>query len=395
MAQEPFLLRWGIMATGAMSEYFCKDLLTNPATRGVTDIKHAITAVSSSRYPQKATEFLARIDHHSPTEVSTYGSYAALVKDQNVDIVYIATPHSHHFQNAMLALHAGKSILCEKALTVTAAQARRLYEVAREKKLFFLEGVRTRFFPLSVKIRQLVSSGAIGQIHRVTADLSRANSSRDFGSKRLNYEDSHRMVNPDLAGGVLLGLGIYPLTWVFQILYHLQPENEKEEPQILSAVQKYSTGVDESATIILNFPKHGTVGIATSSLRVATDPGISGTQAIRIQGSHGEIQVENPAYKPRSFKIITMSETGAVEKVFEYPHPQDSERSWGNGTFWEADEAARCIRDGKLESDTMPWSESILVMETMDKVLKDAGIFYPELIATDEFDPLSPLNTGG
>ncbi|KAK1448471.1 oxidoreductase [Colletotrichum cuscutae] len=334
-----------------MSEYFCKDLLTNPATRQVTDIKHAITAVSSSKDPQKATEFLARIDHHSPTEVSTYGSYAALVKDQNVDIVYIATPHSHHFQNAMLALHAGKSILCEKALTVTAAQARRLYEVAREKKLFFLEGVWTRFFPLSVKIRQLVSSGAIGQIHRVTADLSRANSSRDFGSKRLNYEDSHRMVNPDLAGGVLLGLGIYPLTWVFQILYHLQPENEREEPQILSAVQKYSTGVDESITIILNFPKHGA--------------------------------------------IITMSETGAIEKVFEYPHPQDSERSWGNGTFWEADEAARCIRDGKLESDTMPWSESILVMETMDKVLKDAGIFYPELIATDEFDPLSPLNTGG
>ncbi|KXH28856.1 NADP:D-xylose dehydrogenase [Colletotrichum simmondsii] len=346
-----------------MSEYFCRDLLTNPATREVTDVKRAITAVSSSKDPDKAIEFLARIDHPAPTEVSTFGSYAALVRDPNVDIVYIATPHSHHIQNAMLALHAGKSVLCEKALTVTAAQARRL--------------------------------GAIGQVYRVTADLSRANGIKDFESKRLNYEDSHRMANPDLAGGVLLGLGIYPLTWVFQILYHLQPKNEKEQPQILSAVQKYSTGVDESATIILHFPEHGTVGIATSSLRVATDPGNSRNPAIRIQGSHGEIQVEDPAYKPQCFKIITTSETGADEKVDECPQPQDSERSWGNGTFWEADEAARCIRDGKLESDTMPWSESILIMEIMDKVLEDAGIFYPELIATDEFDPLSPLNTGG
>ncbi|KAK1689890.1 hypothetical protein BDP55DRAFT_691321 [Colletotrichum godetiae] len=385
MAQEPFLLRWGIMATGAMSEYFCKDLLTNPDTRGVTDVQHAITAVSSSKDHLKAVEFLARIGHPLTAGVSTYGSYAALVQDQSVDIIYIATPHSHHFQNAMLALQAGKSVLCEKALTVTAAQTRRLYETARGKKLFFLEGVWTRFFPLSMKIRRLVSCGTIGQVYRVTADLSRANSSGDIGSKRLDYEDSHRMVNPDLAGGVLLGLGIYPLTWVFQILFHLQPEDKKEQPQVLSAVQKYSTGVDESTTIILNFPKHGTMGIATSSLRVATDPGNSNTPAIRIQGSYGEIQVDHPAYKPQSFKIILRRKKELSK----------SERNWGNGTFWEADEAARCIRDGQLESDIMPWSESILIMETMDKVLKDAGIFYPELIATHEFDPLSPLNIGG
>ncbi|KXH48015.1 oxidoreductase [Colletotrichum salicis] len=378
-----------------MSEYFCKDLMTNPDTRGVTDVQHAITAVSSSKDHLKAVEFLARIGHPSTAGVVTYGSYAALVQDRNVDIIYIATPHSHHFQNAMLALQAGKSVLCQKALTVTATQTRRLYDTAREKKLFFLEGVWTRFFPLSMKIRQLVSSGTIGQVYRVIADLSRANGSEDTGSKRLNYEDSHRMVNPDLAGGVLLGLGIYPLTWVFQILYHLQPEDEKEQPQVLYAVQKYSTGVDESTTIILNFPKHGTVGIATSSLRVATDTGNSNTPAIRIQGSDGEIQVNHPAYKPQSFKMITMSEERAVEKVVKCPQPQDSERSWGNGTFWEADEAARCIRDGQLESSFMPWSESVLIMETMDKVLKDAGILYPELIATHEFDPLSPINTGG
>ncbi|GKT95811.1 NADP:D-xylose dehydrogenase [Colletotrichum tofieldiae] len=257
MAAKPFVLRWGIMATGAMSEHFCKDLLTDPATRGVSDVAHVITAVSSSKDPKRALDFLNRIDHPLPAGVATYGSYGALVQDANVDIIYIATPHSHHFQNAMLALQAGKNVLCEKALTVTAEQARRLCETAREKKLFFLEGVWTRFFPLSTKIRQLVSSGAIGKVYRVTADLSRANSSQEPGSTKLDLNDAHRMVNPHLAGGVLLGLGIYSLTWVFQILYHLQAQAEKERPKILSAVRKYATGIDESATIILDFPNHG------------------------------------------------------------------------------------------------------------------------------------------
>ncbi|KAF9877864.1 hypothetical protein CkaCkLH20_04440 [Colletotrichum karsti] len=394
MTTEPFVLRWGIMATGAMSEYFCKDLLTNPACRGVSDVAHKITTVSSSNDPQRAEAFLTRIDHPRPSEVTTYGSYVELVRDPNIDIVYIATPHSHHFQNAMLALHAGRNVLCEKALTVTAEQTRVLVDTARRKKLFFMEGVWTRFFPLSVKIRKLVSSGAIGRVYRVTADLSRANSSPEPGSTKLNYEDSHRMVNPDLAGGVLLGLGIYSLTWVFQILYHLQPEGEKERPQVLSAVQKYHTGIDESATILLNFASHGTVGIATSSLRVATDPGEVGNPAIRIQGSAGEIQVEHPAYKPLSFKVIKSGAEGSATEVVECPQPQDEERNWGNGTFWEADECARCIRDGKLESSTMPWEESLLVMETMEQVLRAAGVTYPDLIASHDFDSSSSLNTG-
>ncbi|WYZ39873.1 hypothetical protein EsH8_IV_000214 [Colletotrichum jinshuiense] len=394
MAGERFTLRWGIMATGAMSEYFCKDLLTNPDIRGVTDVAHTITAVSSSNDAKKAEDFLARINHPSPSDVSTYGSYASLVQDCNVDIIYIATPHSHHFQNAMLALQASKNVLCEKALTVTAEQTRRLYETARDRNLFFLEGVWTRFLPLSIKIRQLVRSGAIGQVYRVTADLSRANSSKEPASTRLDYEDSHRMVNPSLAGGVLLGLGIYSLTWVFQILYHLQPEAEKEKPHILSAVHKYATGIDESTTILLNFPGHGTTGIATSSLRIATDPGSTGNPAIRIQGTAGEIQVEHPAYKPLAFKLIKTTSDAAVEEAFECPQPQDVERNWGNGTYWEADESARCIRDGRLESSIMPWSESILIMETMDHVMNQADITYPELIASHDFDPSSPLNTG-
>ncbi|KAF5527222.1 D-xylose 1-dehydrogenase [Colletotrichum aenigma] len=303
---DPFVLRWGIMATGAMSEY----LLTNPSTRGVTDVSHSIAAASSSSNdPSKATAFLSRIAHPAPSTVNTYGSYQALVNDLSVDIVYIATPHSHHFQNAMLALTAGKHVLCEKALCVTAAQARCLVRTAKEKKLFFMEGVWTRFFPLSRRI----------------SDLSRANGDGDdVTGKRLDYEDRHRMVNPDLAGGVLLGLGVYALTWVFQILYHLQSEAEKEAPEVKAAVQKYHTGIDESVAMLLSFPRHGTVGVATASLRVATDPGETGNPAVRIQGSRGELQVAHPAYKPASFKIIKHKDDGErVEEVVECPQPQD------------------------------------------------------------------------
>ncbi|KAF6806151.1 oxidoreductase C513.06c-like protein 1 [Colletotrichum sojae] len=388
MTTEPFVLKWGIMATGAMAEYFCKDLLTSPETRGVSDVTHRIAAISSSNDPSRAAALLHRIDHPDPSSVRTYDSYAALAQDPEVDIVYVATPHSHHFQNAMLALGTGKHVLCEKALTVTGEQARRLVEVAREKGVFFLEGVWTRFLPLSCRVRELVAGGAIGKVYRVTADLSRANS-KEQGGDDLEMEDKHRMVNLDLAGGVLLGLGVYPLNWVFQMLYHLQPEEEKEAPRVQSVVHKYRTGVDESVTILLDFPKHGTTGIVTSSLRVATDPGL----AIRIQGSRGEIQIEHPAYKPQSFKVIRTGEVSTIE-VVECPQPQDEARGWGNGTFWEADEAARCIRDGKTESSVMPLDESVLIMSVMDGVLKEAGVRYPELIASHEFDPLSPLNTG-
>lgn len=118
----------------------------------------------------RAADFIKTID--GPADAATYGTYAELVADPNVDIVYVATPHSHHFQNAMLALEAGKHVLCEKAFTVTAEQARLLVEKAREKKLFLMEAVWTRFHPWSIKIRELVKSGAIGKVHRVICKLT-------------------------------------------------------------------------------------------------------------------------------------------------------------------------------------------------------------------------------
>jgi len=203
------------------------------------------------------------------------------------------------------------------------------------------------------------------------------------------------MVNIDLAGGALLDLGIYSLTWIFQTLYHLQPEEEKESPKVVAAMNKYHTGADETTCIIVQFPKHKSQGIALTSLRVGTDVDghNSGGPAIRIQGSGGEIQVMGPAYRPLQYKIIKKDGGGKVE-VVDCPIPKDPERNWGHGMFWEADECARCLRDGKVESDTLPWSESIVIMEVMEEALRQGGVEYPELIASDVYDAQSPLNTG-
>lgn len=122
-------------------------------------------AVASSSSKASAESFLEKVK--APAGAKAYGSYAQLVNDPDVEIVYVATPHSHHFQNAMLALEAGKNVLCEKALTVNAAQARKLVETAKAKNLFFMEAVWTRYFPLSIKLREMVSSGLIGPVYRV------------------------------------------------------------------------------------------------------------------------------------------------------------------------------------------------------------------------------------
>ncbi|KAH6688357.1 NADP:D-xylose dehydrogenase [Plectosphaerella plurivora] len=386
----PFTLRWGILATGWIAETFSKDLLTNPASREVSDVEHKIVAVSSSRDAEKAKAFLTKIN--GAHDAKTYGSYAELVADPDVDIIYVATPHSHHFQNAMLAIQAGKNVLCEKALTVTAEQTRRLVQAAREKNVFFMEAVWTRYQPLSKKVRELVTGGEIGEVTRVIADLSFNNVTEEG---KLSFPDSNRMVNIDLAGGALLDLGIYSLTWVFQILYHLQPEAEKEKPTVVASINKYHTGSDDSTVVVCRFPKHNTIGIATTSLRADSDPaGTERAPSIRIQGTKGEIAVAHPAFRPSEYRVIKKGSGSEVE-VVECPIPKDAGRDgWGHGFFWEADEAARCIRDGKKESSGIPLEESITIMEVMDEALRQGGVEYPALISSHEFDPKSPLNTG-
>lgn len=380
---------------------FVKDLLIDPSTRGVSDVRHTVVAAASSRSSDQAGTFLEQMG--CPSTARAYGSYAELVQDADVDIVYVATPHSHHYQNAMLCLEAGKHVLCEKPLTVNAAQARKLAQTARARGLFLMEAVWTRYFPLSVTLRRLIVDGEIGAVHRVVADLSFA---EDVETK---WGTQHRMVNMDLAGGCLLDrespplsahsslrlvswaldlpispylVGLYSLTWVFQTLYHTLPASARKPPQVASMLSKYpATGADECTTVLLNFPAGPGCasyahGVAMTSIRVATDPDgrASAGAAIRIQGSQGEIQVGPSAARPTRYRVLKKGQD-PVEVEVEIPGK-------GHGMFWEADEAARCVRDRRLESEGLTWEESAVIMDVMDEVRRQGGLRYSDKLET-------------
>ncbi|KAL8844053.1 MAG: hypothetical protein Q9176_001459 [Flavoplaca citrina] len=381
------------MATGMIADQFVKDLILDPSTRDVSDVKHEVKAVASSSSADRAKKFLEECK--VPEGAAAYGSYEELVKDKNVDIVYVATPHSHHYQNTMLCLEAGKHVLCEKAFTTNAAQTKRLIETAKAKNLFLMEAVWTRFFPLSIQVRKFIEDGNLGAVHRVIADNS-------FGDNvEKKYGTTHRMINMDLAGGCLLDLGIYSLTWLFQTLYHTLPPPARKPPTVVSAVTPYhATGADEMTSMILTFPSapgpapagtpdgssHPAHGIALTNLRVASDPDGFNTcrPAIRIQGTLGEIQVDGPAFRPTTWRFIKAKGQG-MKGTGEPEVEEHKCEIPGQGMFWEADECGRCLRDGRLESEGMGWGESVVIMEVMDEVRRQGGVRYPERIESLEY----------
>jgi len=331
-------------------------LLLDPKTRDVTDVQHQIVAVGSSSDVQKAKDFIAKIKPDL-SGVSYYGNYDDLVKDANVDIIYIATPHSHHYPNALLALEAGKHVCCEKAFTINANQAKHLVKVAREKKRYLMEAVWTRFFPISMEIQRLLhAEKVLGKIHRVFADLSMA----------FPRDPSHRLYNPATGGGALLDLGIYPLTWAFMTLYD-HPENQETAPTITASMMKSTlTPVDEFTTIVLGFPKLQATATLTTSLSVATPR----PHCVTVQGEKGDLFVTWAPYRPESF-IIKLKDKEPETHEFAIP---------GQGLFWEADACAREIRDGNIESSRYPLSKSITFMETMDEVRKQGELVYPDAL---------------
>ena len=188
---------------------FARDLLKKPAPAPspsllpapVTHV-HSLVGVASSTSLETAQAFIAKIK--APSTCVPHGSYESLLASPGVDIVYIATPHSHHFQNVMAALHHGKHVLCEKPLAVSAAQATKLFAVAKAKKRFLMEGLWTRFLPAGLAVRQLIRDGTIGTITRVFADNSLG---MDL---KQDFSTSDRMVVPCLAGGALMDCMLPP-----------------------------------------------------------------------------------------------------------------------------------------------------------------------------------------
>ena len=390
----PKTIRWGILATGGIAITFTKDLLVDPKTRGVEDVKHDVVAAASSSSKSRADDFLKEVG--APSSAKGYGSYEEFVKDPNIDIVYVATPHSHHYQNCMLALEAGKHVLCEKAFTVNAEQTRLLIQKAKEKNLFLMEAVWTRYFPLSIYVREIIISGKIGPVQRVLADNCQPAVNLEEPEKN---DPGSRMVNMDLAGGALLDLGIYSLTWVFQTLYTTQPKDQRKKPKVLSLSKPYTTGADALTSMILEFPRDDSQGgsahaFAGTGMVFGSDQ--KDVPCVRVSGTKGEIQVFPPAFRPTKTRLVLKD--GTVEEK-NWPQPGPGVGSgWkngflgdynaegeGHGMFWEADEAAKAIVEGRKEGKFEDLDESLVIMDIMDEVRKASGQKYPENIESTKY----------
>ncbi|KZV90575.1 NAD(P)-binding protein [Exidia glandulosa HHB12029] len=350
----PYELKWGILATGGIAKLFVKDLLLDPSTRDVTDVKHKVVAIGSSSSKASAEQFIEFVEADKNT-TRAYGSYAEVLQDPDVQIVYVASPQSHHYDNVLEALRAGKHVCCEKPFTINAKQTAHLIRLARERKLFLMEAVWTRFFPITREIvRLLHTERVLGPIQRVWGDFSRL----------FDPSPEHRLFKPELGGGALLDLGVYPITWNFIALYE---QNGRKGPSEVRGTILKARGydVDEytSVSMVWDNGESQAVGTASCSLSVQTPR----AYCVAIQGEKGDLLVEWPPYRPETY-ILQLKGKEPVKKTFPVP---------GQGLFWEADACARALRDGKLEADEYTLEESLAVMEVLDRARETAGYAFP------------------
>ncbi|GAA4419778.1 Gfo/Idh/MocA family oxidoreductase [Georgenia halophila] len=319
-------LRWGILGAGGIARKFATEVPANSSQQ--------VVAVGS-RSVDKAEEFAQA---HGIGRA--HGSYAGLLADPEVDVVYVATPHSHHREHAVLALEAGKPVLVEKAFTRNAGEAREVLAVAEERGLFAMEAMWTRFLPHMVVLRAVAASGVLGEILAVRGDHG----------QRLPLVE--RLREPSLAGGALLDLGVYPVSFIHSVLG--APEN------VHAAGALNELGVDVHEAVTLGYGR--TVAVATANMwaRSRTDASVIGTE--------GRIDVAGSAWAP-----TTITVTPADGEAWTWPG--DGTRL--GGFQHQAAEVARCVTAGQQESPVMPWSATIEVMEIMDEVRRQLGVVYP------------------
>lgn len=322
-------IRWGILGTGGIARKFADALALLPEAR--------LTAVGS-RTSESAESFgkAYKVPHR-------HGSYAALMEDPDVDVIYVATVHPLHCENCIGCLNAGKAVLCEKPFTMNLGEAEKVAALARKKKLFLMEAMWTRYFPAFARIRSLLAEGALGEVRQVQAD---------FGAKP-EFNPDGRLFNPALGGGALLDLGIYPVSLASMVFGEFPR-------QIVSCAAMGSTGVDEQSAAVLEY-SDGRMAAVSCSMRFISP------QEAHIIGTEGRIRIHRPWWYPDT---ITIVRTDGKEETLTLPYR-------GNGYTHEAMEVMDCLRAGRLESSVMPLDESLQVMKTLDAIRAQWGLKYP------------------
>ena len=321
-------LRWGVLAPGYIAGTF---------TAAVHALTGSRVVAVGSRSQERARAFA---DTHGVERA--YGSYEALVADDQVDAIYVASPHSEHLAHALLALRAGRPVLVEKAFTRNAAEARTLVDEAGRRGLALMEAMWTRFLPHIDVVRQAVADGLLGEVRAVEADHG-----------QLLYPDGpQRLADPALAGGSLLDLAIYPVSFAHLVLGGF------DTVSATGAVT--ATGVDGSETIAVT--SGAAVGTLASTMQALTPC------RAHVSGTRARLEIDGWFYQPNTVRLIDVD--GVERDVYEPPTRE-------HGLAWEAAEFARLVADGRTESDLLPLAETVRIMQVLDEVRAQLGVRYP------------------
>jgi predicted dehydrogenase len=320
-------VRWGIIGTGKISRAFAQALKDTPG---------AVLAGVASRGIDGARAFAQEFG-----AAAAYGSYQELVDAPDVDLVYIGTPHSLHAQNALMALHAGKGVVCEKPFTMNLREAEQVVALARAKKLFLMEAMWTRFMPALAAVKDIIASGEIGPVHQVVAD---------FGFK-ADFGPEHRIFNPALGGGALLDLGIYPLSIAAALLGPVE--------SVRAQAEMGATGVDVQTGFTL---KHRGGGLSACSCSLLARTPCE----LTVSGADGHVRMNTRFHHAKSLTVMLAD--GSSRTV---PTPYI-----GNGYAHEAIEAQRCFSAGLIESPVMTHDETLALMAVMDEMRRQIGLAY-------------------
>lgn len=320
------------MGCGRIAQKFAADLAL---------VKDAELIAVGSRDMAKAKEFsgLFAIKH-------IHGSYEELVMNKEVDVIYIATPHSFHYKNTLLCLQHNKAVLCEKPFAINSRQASEMIRTAKEKGVFLMEALWTKFLPHYQKAQELVKDKKLGEIKSVLAN---------FGF-RLNAEAPKRLSDPALGGGTLLDIGVYN---VFMALSFLGKPDKIEAVMSPSAL-----GVDEQCSIVFTY-KNGAIAQLFSSFITNT------STEVEIHGTEARLKIASRFYEPSSVLELRtdVKDKGVAIKV---------KKEKGMGYQYEARHVNECLKKGLTESPVVSHADTILLMETLDEIRRIAGITYAE-----------------
>jgi len=321
-------LGWGILGAGGIAKAFVRDC----QAAGLN-----VVAVGS-RAQDSADKFASELNLSK-----AHGTYQQLVDDPDVDVVYVATPHPMHLPNALLAIEAGKHVLVEKPFTLNAAQAQAIKDSAAAKGVFAMEAMWTRFLPSMLHLEDLVNGGAIGEIRAVQADHSQF----------LPYERAPRLHEPELGGGALLDLGIYPISFFHRLL--------GEPSDIVARGTLTDKGVDEVVTAILTFESGAQATMQTGFMA-------AGPNTATVIGSSGRIEIDRVWYNQSSFTVF--DQRGSAKERYET-------KIETRGMQFQALEVERCIAAGLSQSERMSLDESIQIMSVLDEIRRQIGVSYP------------------